>query len=180
MRLAGLLLITAITTLAGCGQAPVKPLMTEQEQQEWVVLNAKMQEHIKTAEPMKRVSIEDQRFNIENGKPAIRFSIKNDSNNALYQVNLRLEMWQGGVKPTLMEYLNIPINEGLLPNGVYKVGITPSNSQQWLQIKDLENADMKIYIERVLDKQKRPAYAVVQISKAERLRYLELKALSGE
>lgn len=175
-----LLLPAFIMALMGCSEQPVKPIMTPEEQNSWILLKAKMEEHQKSLAPLNKIKITDSSFKVNEGKPEIRFSVKNGTTQNVYQIQLRLELWQDEVTPAIMEYLNLPIPEGLLPSGQYEWALTPSNSQQWRQLPNLEQSEMKLFVEHILDKHERPIYSVIQISKPDRLRYLELRSIAGE
>lgn len=173
-----ILFISSLLLLSACsGEAPA-PTMTPAEKNEWMLLSAQMQEYEKSKQSLKHLVIKDTSIRTTDGKPDIRFSVKNNSPTTVHQLQIRIEIWNGQPSPLLMEYINLPIEEGIIPNGTYTWNLTPSGNAQWRQLPDLDQVDMTLAVEQVMDKNGRPIYSIFHVNKADRLRYLKLKALA--
>lgn len=176
-----LLIVGGAIGLSGCSEKVQAPVMSEQAHAEWVLLEAKMQEYEKAAQSMSNLAIENSNFQVNEGKPEIRFSVRNKTSSVVHQLQVRLELYQPDESvPVLMEYMELPIAEGLLPKGVYSWALSPSDSTQWQQLPDLGNSKMVLEIERATDKQGVPLYSVMHFHKRDRLRLLELREQAGK
>lgn len=180
LKRGGLAVLTCCV-LQACSPAekPVSSLSAEQ-QNELTLLTAKMQSYSVSVEPLERFKVTRSEFELVQGKPQIRFSVKNTTQHTVHHILIRLELlFPGDRVPRIMEFLSLPIEEGLISQGTKEWGLSPSNHKQWQQIPNIDSAKMTLSIESVGDKQGQPIYPTVMISKQDRLRYLELNDLAG-
>lgn len=165
--------------LSGCGapkEADLFSRLSPEEANEFTLLHARLQEYERMAQPLKRVPITKSDFRLNNGRPEIRFTLKNETHHTLHQVQLRMEIYvPGETVPLLIEYLALAIPEGLLHRGEKEWSLTPSNNAQWRQLPALSQVNMKLEVESVSDPQGKPLYSVMNIGRHDRLRYLELQ-----
>lgn len=165
--------------ICGC-EDEVKPLLSLEQQNELTLLSAKKQEYDKSARLLDNIPVIETDFEVVKGLPHLRFAVENNTNQAIHGIQFRVELkLPGKTKPILMEYIALPIEEGLLPSGVKQWQLQPSNSQQWTQLPELSKASMDIFVESIEGADGRPVYPVMFWSKEDRLRYLELLQMSG-